>query len=51
MVYFYSSTNKSDKLVSPISIFTKGGERKAFALAVFNFCKHNFKGSPKRIEL
>ena len=50
MIYFYESTNKKDKLVHPLTISTTS-ERKAYALAVLNFAKHNMVGSPKRIEV
>ena len=50
MIYFYESTNKRDKLTHPLTISTTS-ERKAYALAVLNFAKHNMVGSPKRIEL
>lgn len=51
MIYFFSSTNKRDKVTRPIIISTNGGANKAYALAVFNFAKHNMIGSPKRINL
>lgn len=51
MIYFYESTNKRDKLTHPLTVSTNRGERKAYALAVINFAKHNMVGSPKRIEL
>ena len=50
MIYFYESTNKRDKLNHPLTISTTS-ERRAYALAVLNFAKHNMVGSPKRIEL
>lgn len=50
MIYFYESTNKRDKLTHPLTISTSS-ERRAYALAVLNFAKHNMVGSPKRIEL
>lgn len=50
MIYFYESTNKRDKLTHPLTISTTS-ERKAYALAVLNFAKHNMVGSPKRVEL
>ena len=49
MIYFFNSTNKADKLQHPITISTNGGERRAYALAVFNFRKNNMYGSPKRV--
>lgn len=50
MIYFYESTNKRDKVTHPLTIITTN-ERRAYALAVINFAKHNMIGSPKRIEL
>lgn len=50
MIYFYESSNKKDKLTHPLTISTSS-ERRAYALAVLNFAKHNMVGSPKRIEL
>ena len=50
MIYFYESTNKRDKLTHPLTISTTS-EKRAYALAVLNFTKHNMVGSPKRIEL
>ena len=49
MIYFFNSTNKADKLQHPVTISTNGGERHAYALAVFNFRKNNMYGSPKRV--
>lgn len=51
MIYFFSSTNKRDKVKSPIIISTNGGANKAYALAVLNFAKHNMIGSPKPINI
>lgn len=51
MIYFYESTNKADKLQHPLTISTNSSERRAYALAVVNFKKNHFNGSPKRIEL
>lgn len=50
MIYFYSSTNKRDKLEHPLTISTTN-ERRAYALAVLNFAKNGMIGSPKRIEI
>ena len=50
MIYFYESTNKRDKLTHPLTINTTN-EKRAYALAVLNFAKHNMVGSPKRIEI
>lgn len=51
MIYFFNSTNKKDKIEHPILISTNGGTNKAYALAVFNFAKHNMIGSPKLITI
>ena len=51
MIYFFSSTNKKDKVEHPILISTNGGANKAYALAVFNFAKNNMIGSPKLINV
>ena len=51
MIYFYTSSRKSDKLSHPITISTNGSERRAYALAVINFKKSGLKGSPKLINL
>lgn len=48
MIFFYNSSRKDDKLVHPVTISTCS-ERKAYALAVLNFKKNNFHGTPKRI--
>ena len=50
MIYFYESTNKRDEITHPLTISTTS-ERRAYALAVINFKKNHFNGSPKRIEL
>ena len=50
MIYFYDSTNKRDKLTHPLTISTTS-ERRAYALAVLNFAKHNMIGSPKRVNV
>lgn len=50
MIYFYESSNKRDKLTHPLTISTNS-ERRAYALAVLNFTKNHFKGSPKLIQL
>lgn len=49
MIYFFNSTNKRDKIKSPILVSTNGGFNKAYALAVFNFRKNNMIGFPKLI--
>ena len=51
MIYFFNSTNKKDKIIHTISISTNGGANKAYALAVFNFVKHNMIGSAKLINI
>lgn len=50
MIYFFSSSNKRDNLIHPLTVTAKS-KRKAFALAVLNFTKHRLKGSPKLIQL
>ena len=50
MIYFFNSSNKRDKLTHPLTISTTS-ERRAYALAVLNFAKHNMIGSPKRINI
>lgn len=50
MIYFFNSSNKRDKLTHPLTISTTN-ERRAYALAVLNFAKHNMIGSPKRINV
>lgn len=50
MIYFFNSSNKRDKLVHPLTVCTSS-ERRAYALAVLNFKKHNMIGSPKRIDI
>lgn len=50
MIYFFKSSRKSDKLVHPITVCSNN-ERKAIALAVLNFAKNGYKGSPKLIAL
>ena len=51
MIYFFNSTNKRDKIKSPILVSTNGGVNKAYALAVFNFAKNSMIGSPKLIKV
>lgn len=48
MIYFYDSTNKQDELSHPITICTNN-ENRAYSLAILNFFKNNFKGTPKRV--
>lgn len=50
MIFFFNSSNKRDKLNHPFTVCTNS-EKRAYALAVFNFRKHGMLGSPKRIEL
>ena len=51
MIYFFSSTNKKDKVEHPILISTKGGVNKAYALAIKKKKKNSMIGSPKLIEV
>lgn len=51
MIYFFSSTNKKDKIKHPIVISTNGGSNKAYALAVIHFAKYSMYGSPNLIEI
>lgn len=48
-MYFYKSTNTKDG-VGIITIFSSSAKR-AFGLALMNFVKHGYKGSPIRIAL
>lgn len=50
MIYFYNSSRKSDKLSHPITVCAQS-ERRAFALALISFKKHNMKGSPKLVTI
>lgn len=50
MIYFFKSSRKSDKLSHPITICANN-ERRATALAIINFTKNGYKGSPKIIAL
>lgn len=50
MIYFFNSTRKADKLQHPVTVCANS-ERRAFALALLNFTKHGYKGSPKMIAL
>lgn len=50
MIYFFKSSRKSDKLTHPITICTSN-EHRAYALAIINFAKNGYKGSPKMIAL
>ena len=50
MIYFFKSSRKSDKLTCPITVCASN-ERRAIALAIINFTKNSYKGSPKLIAL
>ena len=50
MIYFFKSSRKSDKLSHPITVCANN-ERRAIALAIINFAKNGYKGSPKMIAL
>ena len=50
MIYFFKSSRKSDKLSHPVTVCATN-ERRAFALALINFKKNSYKGSPKIIAL
>ena len=50
MIYFYKSSRKSDKLVHPLTVCATS-ERRAFALALINFKKNSYKGSPKLLAI
>ena len=50
MIYFFKSSRKSDKLSHPVTVCA-ANERRATALAILNFAKNGYKGSPKMIAL
>lgn len=50
MIYFFNSTRKSDKLHHPVTVCAQS-ERRAFALALINFKKNSYKGSPKLLAI
>jgi len=50
MIYFFKSSRKSDKLSHPVTVCA-ANERRATALAIINFVKNGYKGSPKIIAL
>lgn len=50
MIYFFKSSRKSDKLIHPITVCSNS-ERRAFALAIINFAKNGYKGSPKLLAI
>lgn len=50
MIYFFKSSRKDDKLSHPVTICASN-ERRAFALALINFVKNGYKGSPKLLAV
>ena len=50
MIYFFKSSRKSDKLSHPVTVCAVN-ERRATALAIINFAKNGYKGSPKIIAV
>ena len=50
MLYFFNSTNKSDRMKHPLTVSTSSIKR-AYALAIINFRNNNYKGSPIRINI
>lgn len=50
MIYFFKSSRKDDKLKHPITICSTS-EKRAFALALINFIKNGYKGSPKLLAV
>jgi len=50
MIYFFKSSRKSDKLSHPVTVCANN-ERRATALAILNFAKHGYKGSPKLLAI
>lgn len=50
MIYFFNSTRKADNLSHPITICA-ANERRAIALAIINFVKNGYKGSPKLLAV
>lgn len=50
MIYFFKSSRKADKLSHPVMVCA-GNERRAFALALINFKKNSYKGSPKLLAV
>ena len=50
MIYFFNSTNKADKLSHPITVCTTNVQR-ATSLALINFIKNGYKGSPKLVAI
>ena len=50
MIYFFKSSRKDDKLSHPVTICASS-EKRAFALALINFVKNGYKGSPKLLAV
>lgn len=50
MIYFFKSSCKADKLSHPVTVCAANKHR-AIALALINFVKNGYKGSPKLIIL
>ena len=50
MIYFFKSSRKSDRLNHPVTVCA-ANERRAFALALINFKKNSYKGSPKLLAV
>jgi len=50
MIYFFNSSRKADKLLHPVTVCA-ANERRAIALALINFVKNGYKGSPRLIVL
>jgi hypothetical protein len=50
MIYFFNSTRKADKLSHPVTVCA-ANERRATALAIINFAKNGYKGSPKLVAI
>ena len=50
MIYFFKSSRKADKLSYPITVCA-ANERRAIALAILNFTKNGYKGSPKLLAI
>ena len=50
MIYFFKSSCKSDRLHHPVTVCATN-ERRAIALALINFTKNGYKGSPKLLAV
>lgn len=50
MIYFFNSSCKADKLSHPVTVCA-ANEHRAVALAIINFTKNGYKGSPKIIAI